>query len=52
MLEVVLEQQPDWDEAGEYRAHNVNVYYEGADKSYLYQVDVNHTLGTIISKKK
>lgn len=51
MLEEIFAERPDWDKEGTYLPHQVVVYYETADRSQLYKVDVDSNLGTIIKGK-
>ncbi|XP_012289058.1 tetratricopeptide repeat protein 4 [Orussus abietinus] len=50
-LEMLFEEPPEWDTKRQYISSNVNVYYEGKDKSSIYKVDTLKTLGSILSHK-
>ncbi|CAH2002107.1 unnamed protein product [Acanthoscelides obtectus] len=47
-LEGVFETYPEWDEKHQYKAENLNVYFETAKKK-LVQTDVNSTLKQILN---
>ena len=51
MLQFITAETADWDIRGDYSAKNLEVYYEGYDRSHLYRVDHNKTLAAILKSK-
>ncbi|XP_043289568.1 DNA polymerase interacting tetratricopeptide repeat-containing, protein of 47 kDa isoform X2 [Venturia canescens] len=51
-LEDLFEEPPEWDREKRYILPNLNVYFEGPNKSSVHKVDVSRPLSSILEHKK
>lgn len=51
-LEQLFHEPPEWDSEERYTIENINVYFEGKDKSSLHKVNICQSLGKILQDKR